>query len=113
VRETTISALSSLYEPYLREGFDAEHGGPYLWLDRAGYGEPAPEDVVLRPFRAVILVVGGQELYRRGVAVSPESPHTHQLPLPPDMPEEATVSIVFEDPGGLVIAQYEAEIPLQ
>jgi len=54
-RETTISILSSLYEPYLREGFDAEHGVPYLWLDRAGYREPAPEDVVLRPFRAVIL----------------------------------------------------------
>jgi hypothetical protein len=61
----------------------------------------------------VILVVGGQELYRRGVAVGPECAHTHQLPLPSDISQEATVSIVFEDPGGLAIAQYEAEIPLQ
>lgn len=68
---------------------------------------------MLRLFRAVILVVGGRELYRRRVAVGPESPHTHQLPLPSAIPQEVTVSIVFEDPGGLVIAQYEAEIPLQ
>ncbi len=68
---------------------------------------------MLRLFRAVILVVGGQKLYRRGVAVGLESPHTHQLPLPSDIPQEATVSTVFEDPGGLVIAQYEAVIPLQ
>jgi hypothetical protein len=55
VRETTIFILSNLFEPYLREGFDAEHGVPYLWLDREGYSKPAPEDVVLRLSRTVIL----------------------------------------------------------
>lgn len=54
VRETSISIASYPYERYLREGIDAEHGVPYLWLDRAAYGEPAGP-LVPRSFRAVVL----------------------------------------------------------
>jgi hypothetical protein len=55
VRETTISILSYPYEPYLHEAYDAQHGVPYLWLDRTAYGETSVEALVLRPFRAVTL----------------------------------------------------------
>lgn len=55
VRETTISIRSYVYEPHLQQALDTQRGVPYLWLDRATYGEPSVETVVLRPFRAVIL----------------------------------------------------------
>jgi hypothetical protein len=55
VRETTISLPSYVYEPYLRQALDDQRGVPYSWLDRAAYGEPAPESTVLRPFVAVVL----------------------------------------------------------
>jgi hypothetical protein len=55
VRETTISLPAYVYEPYLRQALDEQRGVPYFWLDRAAYGEPAPESTVLRPFTAVVL----------------------------------------------------------
>lgn len=55
VRETTISIRSYVYEPHLQQALDTQRGVRYLWLDRAIYGEPSAETVVLRPFRAVIL----------------------------------------------------------
>jgi hypothetical protein len=55
VRETTISLPAYVYEPHLRQALNEEHGVPYFWLDRAAYGEPAPETTVLRPFAAILL----------------------------------------------------------
>ena len=54
-RETTLSILSYIYTPYLEEALDESHGVPYLWLDRATYGQPSPNEVVLTPFKAVVL----------------------------------------------------------
>ncbi len=55
VRETTISIASYVYQPYLREAFDATRGVSYLWLDRSSYGAPSAGATVLTPFRAVVL----------------------------------------------------------
>jgi hypothetical protein len=55
VRETTLSILSYVYESYLEEGLDEDHGVRYLWLDRAAYEQPSPEFAVLTPFKAVVL----------------------------------------------------------
>jgi hypothetical protein len=55
VRQTTISISGYVYEPFLRDGFDAEHGVPYVWLDRGAYGEPSPDTTVLKPFTAIVM----------------------------------------------------------
>jgi hypothetical protein len=55
VRETSLSILSYAYAPYLKEGLDENQGAPYLWLNRAAYVQPSPEEVVLTPFKAVVL----------------------------------------------------------
>jgi hypothetical protein len=55
VRETTISLASYVYEPFLRKAWDEERGVPYVWLDRAAYGEPDVQSAVLRPFGAILL----------------------------------------------------------
>jgi hypothetical protein len=55
VRQTTISISGYVYEPFLHDGSDAEHGVPYVWLDRGAYGEPGAETTVLRPFTAVVM----------------------------------------------------------
>jgi hypothetical protein len=55
VRETTLSIAGYVYEPFLRDAFDAERGLSYAWLDRGAYGEPSPETVVLRPFTAIVM----------------------------------------------------------
>jgi len=55
VRETTLSIATYVYEPFLRDDFDIEHGVPHVWLDRNAYGEPSPDSTVLMPFRAVVM----------------------------------------------------------
>jgi hypothetical protein len=55
VRETTVSIPSYPYPAHLREGLDAERGVPYLWLDRAAYGQPSAESAVPTRFTAVVL----------------------------------------------------------
>ncbi len=54
VREATTSILHYPYELYLHEAFDAQHGVPYLWLDRTAYDEHTGA-ATPRTFRAVIL----------------------------------------------------------
>ena len=55
VRETAVSIPGYVYEPYLKEDFDEEHGVPYLWLDRSAYGQPSPETTELKELQAVVL----------------------------------------------------------
>lgn len=55
MRETVVSIASYVYEPHLRQGYDAELGVPYMWLDWDQYGDPGPEATVLTPFKAVIV----------------------------------------------------------
>jgi len=58
----------------------------------------------------VLLMLGEEELYREEVAVSPDSPHTRQVPLPPEVPATAHVSLRFLGPDGQTIAQYDEHI---
>jgi hypothetical protein len=61
---------------------------------------------------AVVLLLGEEELHRREVTISPDSPYVHQASLPAGAQGTAPASLRFLDPGGQVIAQYDEDIRL-
>ncbi|MDH4208405.1 MAG: DUF5107 domain-containing protein, partial [Anaerolineae bacterium] len=58
----------------------------------------------------LLLELGGGEIYRKQITVSPESPHVGAVPLPVEFTGETLVSCHFLDLTGQVIAGYD--VPL-
>jgi hypothetical protein len=61
----------------------------------------------------VIAQVGGSEIYRREVAVSPQSPYVDSVSLPADPVADGGLFFTFLSPQGEVVASFVTEIPSQ
>jgi hypothetical protein len=57
----------------------------------------------------VVLTVGGQEVYRREVTVSPDNPHVDRVPLPAGLTAGDGVTLTYLDPLGEVLASYTTD----
>jgi hypothetical protein len=58
----------------------------------------------------VVLEVGGSEVYRREVAVGPESPHVDSVSLPSDLVPGTSLCLTYVSPLGEVLVSHVTEL---
>jgi hypothetical protein len=61
----------------------------------------------------VVVEAGGSEIYRREVAVTPETPHVDSVPLPSGLVADGILSLTYLSPLGEVVASYTTDIAPQ
>ncbi len=59
----------------------------------------------------LVMQAGGSEIYRREVAISPQSPYVDSVSVPADLVADGDVSLTYLSSQGEVLASYVADIP--